>query len=1074
MELRIEALGAERRLFGRRYVDKHFRASCVIRAGWPIGEGASMVEINPGLYDELVTELLDARLSGLAARRLRETVEDVDAAELPERVADLAARWISQAVAAAASDQRADVAIGLAHALLEAISDIGAQDADGQRLVKPMRRLTAVEPLGPTGEPIGIRRPLTPLRDTVLMTNGRDQPAVGREISAEIDSANRIDVVLAFIRWTGIRDLLPALQRHVQRGRSLRVITTTYTGSTELRALQALVDLGAEVKVSYDVSTTRLHAKAWLFQRDSGFSTVYIGSSNLTFSAQVTGLEWNVRASERSNPEVIAGFDRTFATYWADPHFEPFDAEVFARAVAVAGGAVPDDSILTPFQIEPYPFQRQILERLAVERRRGSDHNLVVAATGTGKTIIAALDYRRLREKLPRARLLFVAHRSEILDQSRTTFRHVLRDGSFGERWVGGERPAQWEHVFASIQSLTASQVDSIDPEHFDVVIVDEFHHAAAASYESLLNHLRPRHLVGLTATPERADGLDVLRWFGDRVAVELRLWDALEQGLLAPFHYFGIHDVTDLSGITWRRGTGYDTGELTSLYTSNDVWASKVIAEVRRKVGDPHRMRALAFCVSIEHAEFMTRTFRRAGLQARSVTSRTADGERRQALDDLRAGRVQVLCTVDLFNEGVDVPAVDVVLMLRPTESATVFLQQLGRGLRHAHGKDVLTVLDFVGHQAKQFRFDLRYRRLLGRTRRELESDIERDFPYLPAGCHLDLDPVARDIVLNNVRHALPTTWKQRVQELRELGDVDLATFLHESGLERDDVYRGGHSWSELRRTAGLSAPPPGPDEKKLGRGIARLLHLDDEERITAYRELIETAGPPRSATLDERTRRRLDGLLLTVLGPRKGTYASLDDAVDHLWRHPGVRAELAELFPLLEDQIEHLHQPLGLLHPVPLQVHASYTREEVLAAFGASTVVTPLPLQTGVYWHAPTSTELLFITLQKTERDYSPTTRYLDYAISDQLFHWETQASTAADSHRARTYIEHAAQGRNIALFIRSAKRDAAGRTLPYFCAGFASYVEHKSDRPVQITWRLHDPLPGDVFSSFRATVA
>jgi superfamily II DNA or RNA helicase/HKD family nuclease len=1033
-----------------------------------------MAEINPGLYDELVTELLQQRLAGLRARRLGAAVDGVEPAELPERVAELAGRWVRQAIAAVGSDQRAEVAVGLADSLLEAIGRIDTAVAGGQRLAEPVERLAAVEPLAPTGTPITIRRPLTPLRDTVLMTNARDQPAVGREIAAEIDSADRIEVVLAFIRWTGIRDLLAALERHVQRGRPLRVITTTYTGSTELRALQALVDVGAEVKVSYDVSTTRLHAKAWLFGRDSGFSTVYIGSSNLTFSAQVTGLEWNVRASERSNPELIAAFERTFATYWADPHFEPFEPEAFARAVAAAGGAAGGKVVLTPFRIEPYPFQRQILERLAVERRRGHHHNLVVAATGTGKTIIAALDYRRLRAELARARLLFVAHRSEILDQSRTTFRHVLRDGSFGERWVAGDRPTRWEHVFASIQSLSAGDVRNVDPEHFDVVIVDEFHHAAAASYAALLDHVRPRHLLGLTATPERADGLDVLGWFGGRIAVELRLWDALEQGLLAPFHYFGVHDATDLSRVTWRRGTGYDTGELTALYTADDVWAGKVIAEVRRKVGDPRRMRALAFCVSIEHARFMAHRFQRAGLEARAVTSRTAEAERRQALDDLRAGRVQVLCTVDLFNEGVDVPAVDVVLMLRPTESATVFLQQLGRGLRHAEGKDVLTVLDFVGHQAKAFRFDLRYRRLLGRTRRELEADIEHDFPFLPAGCHLELDPVARQIVLDNVRHALPTTWNQRVQELRQLGDVDLATFLHESGLERDDLYRGGRTWSELRRAAGLPAPPAGPDEAKLGRGIARLLHLDDEERIAAYRQLVGSAGPPRGGDLDERTRRQLEGLLLVLLGPRKGTYPSLDAAAEHLWHHPAVRAEMAELLPLLEDQVQHLHQPLGLLQPVPLQVHAHYSREEVLAAFGASTVVAPLPLQTGVFWHEPTSTDLLFITLQKTERDYSPTTRYLDYAISDQLFHWETQASTAADSERAKAYVHHAERGRHVALFIRSSKRDATGRTLPYFCAGLASYVEHRGDRPVQITWRLHHRLPGDVFSAFRATVA
>ncbi|MCP3935928.1 MAG: DEAD/DEAH box helicase family protein [Actinomycetia bacterium] len=497
--------------------------------------------------------------------------------------------------------------------------------APNRALVPPVQRLAANEMLAPTDEPIPIRRPLTPLRDTVLMTDARDQPGVGKEIEAEIDSADQIDLVLAFIRWTGTRQLLPHLRSHVETGKPLRIITTTYTGSTELRAPEALAELGAEVRVSYDTSTTRLHVKAWLFQRSTGFSTVYIGSSNLTFSAQVTGLEWNVRAAQRLNPELIAAFERTFATYWADPHFEPFDPERFARATTTAES---DDSILTPFEIEPYPFQRQILERLQVERRKGHTHNLIAAATGTGKTIIAALDYRHLRTQLHRARLLFVAHRTEILQQSQTTFRHVLRQGDFGELWVGGDRPSRWENVFASIQSINANDAASLDPEQFDVVIVDEFHHSAAASYETLLDHLRPKHLLGLTATPERTDGLDVLRWFGDRISIELRLWDALEQGLLSPFHYFGIHDATDLSGITWRRGKGYDVAELTNIYTGDDIWTSKVITAVREKIGDAKRMRALGFCVSIEHANSMADRFDQAGIRAQAVTSRPEASE--------------------------------------------------------------------------------------------------------------------------------------------------------------------------------------------------------------------------------------------------------------------------------------------------------------------------------------------------------------------------------------------------------------------------------------------------------------
>ncbi len=1031
-----------------------------------------MANPTPGLHDELIDEMLSARIGALAGQRLIADVRDVDPAELPDRLGEVLGRWAHDALASVGSDQRAEAALGLSRAVLGAIADLQPEAIDPDRaLAAPVRRLAGIEALAPTGEPIPIRRPLTPLRDTVLMTNAHDQPGVGKEIEAEIESADRIDLVLAFIRWTGIRQLLPHLRRHVEAGRPLRIITTTYTGSTELRALEALADLGGDVRVSYDTSTTRLHAKAWLFQRNSGFSTVYIGSSNLTFSAQVTGLEWNVRAAQRLNPELIAAFERTFTTYWNDPHFEPFEPERFQRATAAARS---DDSIITPFEIEPYPFQRQILERLQVERRKGYAHNLIAAATGTGKTIMAALDYRQLRTELGRARLLFVAHRSEILRQSQATFRHALRDGAFGELWVGGERPSQWDNVFASIQSINANEVASLDPGQFDVVIVDEFHHAAASSYEALLDHLRPKHLLGLTATPERSDGMDILRWFGHRIAVELRLWDALEQGLLAPFHYFGVHDATDLSGVTWRRGRGYDAAELTGIYTGDDLWTSKVIAAVRNTVGDPSQMRALGFCVSIDHANFMADRFAQAGIAARAVTSQTSDPDRAQALNDLRDGKVQVLFTVDLFNEGVDIPAIDVVLMLRPTESATVFLQQLGRGLRRAEGKDVLTVLDFVGQQRREFRFDLRYRRMLGRTRRELVADIEQGFPYLPAGCHLELDAVARDLVLRNIREALPTTWKQRVQELRELGDVPVTKYLEETGLALDDIYRNGHTWTELRRTADIEPSAPADGEAKAGRGIARLLHLDDNERIDAYRRLLRPSSPPNAAVLDERSRRQIEGLLLTVLSPRRATYMSLDEAAADLWRHEALRHELLEVLPLLKDQIVHLHQPLGLLHPVPLQVHASYTREEILAAFGASTVTRPMPLQTGVYWHGPTRTDLLFVTLKKTAKDYSPTTRYLDYAISENLFHWESQAKDTVGSERGQNYIDHQARDRTVALFVRTAKQDASGRTLPYFCAGTASYVDHQGERPIQITWQLHHPLPGDIFTSYRAAVA
>ncbi len=256
-----------------------------------MGHDVSMRDLGPGLYDQLIDQAILHRVDRLAAERLQADLQSVDPAELADRVGEVLGTWVRDALASVSTDDRADAAMALSRAVLTVINGTHPEAVTTERaLDEPLRRLAAVERLAPTDEPIHIGRPLTPLRDTVLMTNARDQPRVGSEIEAEIASADRIDLVLAFIRWTGIRPLLPHLRRHVEAGRELRIITTTYTGSTELRALEALTELGAQVKVSYDTTTTRLHAKAWLFQRASGFSTVYIGSSNLTFSAQVDGL----------------------------------------------------------------------------------------------------------------------------------------------------------------------------------------------------------------------------------------------------------------------------------------------------------------------------------------------------------------------------------------------------------------------------------------------------------------------------------------------------------------------------------------------------------------------------------------------------------------------------------------------------------------------------------------------------------------------------------------------------------------------------------------------------------------
>lgn len=1031
-----------------------------------------MAELLPGLYEQLVTLGLAERLQAVGSSRVVDCgpLHDHEAAD---RIALYLGRLLRQAVEALPSRQRASLGIALARevvALLEGHETSGVDPSDRPlEVATVMRALLAVRP---DGTPATLPLPATPLLDTTLLTNAPGEPRVGYQLASEIPSADRIDVLMAFVRQTGIRPMLDLLRRHCEQGRKLRVLTTTYTGSTELAALQALEALGAEIRVSYDTSSTRLHAKAWMFHRATGYSTAYIGSSNLTHSAQVTGLEWNVRVAGARNPDVIDKFAAVFESYWCHDDFREFDAEEFGELTRVSAPAGPTFQ-LSPLELRPEPFQSRLLELLALSRLRGWHRNLLVAATGTGKTVMAALDYQRLRTLLPRTRLLFVAHRKEILAQSLATFRQALRDAAFGELWVDGQRPVRFEHVFASIQSLATSGLDDLAPDHFDVVVIDEFHHAAASTYTALLEHLVPRELLGLTATPERGDGQSILHWFGNRIAAELRLWDAIDQQRLCPFAYYGISDGTDLSRITWRRGRGYDVAELERLVTANDVLARLVIQRVLDTAPDPAHMRALGFCVSVRHAHFMARHFVAAGIAAVAVTGDTSMPEREQALRDLQGGGLRVVFTVDLFNEGVDVPSVDTLLLLRPTDSATLFLQQLGRGLRRHQGKSVCTVLDFVGRHRKEFQFRHRLGALLGGSRTHLMRQVEAGFPYLPSGCHMQLDAVATAEVLRNLRESLPNTFPARAAELRRVAEEGdrptLARFIEASGIPLEDIYANSRSWSDLLAEGGLATLPSGPHEGILRRALGRVLHVDDEERITVWRAWAVMGQPPIPSTLALRERRLLHMLVAPLVESLSACPSNLEEALALLWNHPQVLAELEELLAVLQARIDHVHQRLSCRPDVPLQLHARYTRLELLAALGPAQEVGVPTWREGVRWLPEERTDVFAFTLDKSGNGFSPTTRYRDYAVSPRIIHWESQSTTRENSETGQRYQQHERRGSAVLLFARLRDSDRA-----FWFLGSARYVSHEGERPMAMQWELAEPLPGDLYVQFAAAVS
>lgn len=1029
-----------------------------------------------GLYESLLTERLSAAL--IQHPDLQTDVSTVDDAEQALTIARHLAPIIERQLRAAGNaEARAQLLGKILNVLGDdtALTESLRQDdpAKIHRLDEVRLKTLGVLPLP---------RPATPLSDAALMTNARNEPTLAAELRAELASADHVDLLCAFVKWHGLRLLEKELTDLRERGVPLRVITTTYLGATDARALDALVsEFGAEVRINYETDRTRLHAKAWLLRRDTGFHTAYVGSSNLSHAALVDGLEWNVRLSAISTPHLLEKFRATFDSYWENREFEPYrpadDGERLRDALEIASGKKQRDPMavtLSGLEVTAKPYQAELLEQLDAERVLHDRHrNLIVAATGTGKTVIAALDYRRLvREVHGRdLALLFVAHRKEILQQAQRMYREVLTDPVFGELLVDGEQPTRWRHVFASIQSLAADRLSTIKPEHFDVVVIDEFHHAQAASYRRLLEHIAPIELLGLTATPERGDGVDVRDFFGGRVAAELRLWDALEQNLLCPFHYFGIHDGTDLETLQWKRG-GYDLAELSGVYTGNDARTRIVLKELRDKVADVGAMRALGFCVGVDHALYMAEQFDAAGIPARAVSGETSTFDRHAALTALRNREINVLFAVDLFNEGLDIPEVDTVLFLRPTESATVFLQQLGRGLRLTHGKTVLTALDFVGHQRREFRFDQRFRALTGLGRKQLEKQVKDGFPFLPSGSQIVLDHVARELVLENVRPRVSPKKAALVSEIRGHPNDRLASYLEEFGRGLEDILRTDRSWTTLCREAGKLGPERGPRETELVKRIKALAHVDDRLRSDAYLALL-TGGRANASVAEQ----RLAAMLHYSLFPTGGGFDSVAAALDAL-KNEAVADEMRQVVDIAFDAAHRntyaLADSVPELAGVPLALHATYSREEILAALGwVSAKRTPATMREGVAWCEAVNADAFLVTLKKSDTEYSPTTMYRDFALSPELFHWESQSTTSSTSPTGQRYIHHRERGSHILLFVREAKTNSLG-AAPYIFLGAADYVSHEGDRPMAITWRLQKAMPTEVYLGARAAVA
>lgn len=935
--------------------------------------------------------------------------------------------------------------------------------------------------------------------DRPLISGGED--ALHAHLRPLIDRARAVDLSVSFLMTSGVRLVLPHLRDLLDRGGELRLLTGDYLGVTEPAALRLISDLeGARRLHVFQAAQIPFHPKAWMFTFAGDGGALIVGSSNLSRSALTDGIEWNLRHVDPVDPAPLLAAREAFEALLARPEvteLTPAWIDAYeARRIAplpTASGAPIEAPETAP---APHEVQAEALAALRATRSKGYGAGLVVLATGLGKTFLAAFD------SADAARVLFVAHREEILTQAMAAFRAVRPRARLG-RYSGEERDAEADIVFASVQTLARNaHLTRFDPRAFDYIVVDEFHHAAAATYRRIIDHFQPGFLLGVTATPDRSDGGDLLGLCEENLVYECDLWSGIDRRLLAPFHYFGVPDPVEYSQIPWRSGR-FDEAALTEA-VATQARAENALEQLAKRGGK----KTIGFCVSRRHADFMADFAQARGLRAVAVHSGDTSAPRASALKALEDGDLDIVFAVDMFNEGVDVPSIDTVLMLRPTESPVIWLQQLGRGLRRSADKTHLAVIDYIGNHRI---FLTKFRTLFklgagdGALRLALERLTDKLIQF-PVGCEVTYDLQALDILRSLIRQ--PRDGEELAAFYRDFrerhGTRPTASEVQHAGFNPG---RTGHAgW------LGFVGDMGDLSEAQRSAWIAHRALLDEIEttrmtrsyKMLVLRAMIEAgAFPGRIALTDlvERVARlarrnpqikadlsvdpddapRLRTLLMQQplkilaetdwfqLGPGtfETTFAADEDAA-----LTALASELVDWrlqrYLQARDVTYDMPEGTGLAEaaegaaPAPiapakgLTLWQEYQRDQIAPHFGA--VFNTGSWNAGIVVLKGVRAMILLVTMDKGSMSVG--SHYADQFASPTRFVWQTQTSTRRDDMRGRI-ISGAEPGWTIHLFLRKSKlRD--GRAAPFRYAGPVQFAGWEGDAPITVQCDLAEPVP------------
>ena len=900
-------------------------------------------------------------------------------------------------------------------------------------------------------------------------------------LKEELENCNSFYFIVSFIKFSGIQLLISTLDELEKRGIKGKIVTSVYLNITDPKALSKLLEYkNLEIKI-YNNSRESFHTKAYLFSREKHSSCI-IGSSNLSQSALYSGEEWNVRLVKDDYLDI---FDQSFTQFqkiWDSNEAVNLSTEFINKY---------DEFRKNNNNIETFDFrnlnqsenlfvpnkmQEDILEKLTLTKKFGNKKGLVVAATGTGKTYLAAMDIKNSEPKS----VLFIAHREELINNAFNVFSKILSLNVEECGFLSGnEKTFDKKFIFSTIQSLHRN-LEKFSSDSFEYIVVDEFHHSKANTYESVINYFKPDFLLGLTATPERMDGKDILELCEYNLVGEMGLREALEYDLLAPFHYFGIDDETiDYDEIPYNNGK-YDEEILTDRL--NILKRVDFIDNKIKKIGyDGEKIMGIAFCTNIEHAKFMERELKEKGYNTSSIVAMDNQPKRKKILDDFQNVEIEILCVVDIFNEGIDIPNVNLLLFLRPTMSSTIFIQQLGRGLRKIKGKDFVTILDFMGNHKKEYLISKAFSENKNSDKQVMIYEVKNQFSNIPGASYIELDRICQNRIISKIESYNSFNKENIINEYldfkngldREITAID---FLENIELFMRIKDKFGSFYKAQKIIEKLSIKLTDIEESLLEL-VEKNLNLKYPYEIIIIQILVEKGVVFLSDIYDRFEfifSENINKAIQESLVLRAMQELSEYEGIDFEDKRVIFNAKNAVFSDEFKNRLNGLIE-LGILN-FKREISIKEFNENILVKYKKySRIELQILLNSSAQkgsWRAGYSVSYnhicLFITLNKslvTKEEL----RYDNYFHRQDIVQWISQSKTSHDSKIGQMYLNHEKMEMKVHIFIRKDPVLENGAASAFTYLGESDYHSSHGDKPMYILWKLRNKIPDHLFIDF-----